>query len=211
MNRNILLLGSAVRSALFCIALVPPAYAGGDIFLPCAQQYPGDDAARLKCYDRLATPASELAPAPQENVVSDQEAEASTTAATSAAVPTRSTERSYLTKLWNLDDLSNLDPSKLGRLQPYRQSYLLLKRTSNPNRQPGSPAIGHSTLVPNDIDAAEIKFQFSVKADIGNQRNVDFLGIRTFRLWGHTRNNPIGRCSTSGTHPRFVNPYTSRN
>jgi phospholipase A1 len=167
-----------VRAALFCLALVPSAYAGGDIFLHCAQKYPGDDAGRLKCFDELAAPATE------ENVVPDENAEASTTPATPAVAPTRSPERSYLTKAWNLDDLSNRDPSKLDRIQPYRQSYLLVNRTSNPNRQPGSPAIGRNTPVPENIGASEIKFQLSFKADIGSQRNLDFLGIKTFRMWG---------------------------
>ena len=180
-NRNILISSDAVRSALFCLVLVQSAYAGSDIFLPCAQKYPGDDAGRLKCYDQLTAPASALAPAPQENIVSDEEAEAS---AIPAAAATRNAERSYLTRVWNLDDLSSRDPSKLGRLQPYRQSYLLVKKTGNPNRQPSSPLVDHNTLAPNDIDAVEAKFQLSFKADIGNQRNIDFLGIRTFRLWG---------------------------
>lgn len=170
-NCNILL------SVVFCTALVPSAYAGGDIFLQCAQKYPVDDAERLKCYDQLAAPA----PAPRENAVPDEEAEAS---ATPAAAPTRSAERSYLTRVWNLDDLSSRDPSKLGRLQPYRQSYLLAKKTGSPNRRPSSPLIDHNVTVPNDLDAVEAKFQLSFKADIGDQRNIDFLGIRTFRLWG---------------------------
>lgn len=178
MKPNILL------SVVFCTALVPSAYAGGDIFLPCAQQYPGDDAERLKCYDGLAAPAFAPTPAARKNIVPDENGEASATPATPAAAATRSAERSYLTKVWNLDNLSNLDPSKLGRLLPYRQTYLLVNGTSSPNRQPGSPAIGRSSLAPSDIDATEVKFQFSVKADIGDQRNIDFLGIRTFRLWG---------------------------
>lgn len=177
-NRNILL------SAVFCTALVPSAYAGGDIFLQCAQKYSGDDAARLKCYDQLSAPAAEPAPAPHENIGPDEDAEASAVPATPAAAPTRSTERSYLTKVWNLDDLSSRDPSKLGRLQPYRQSYLLVKKTNSPNRQPSSPLIDHNVTVPNDIDAVEAKFQLSFKADISDQRNIDFLGIRTFRMWG---------------------------
>ena len=37
---------------------------------------------------------------------------------------------------------------------------------------------------PYDIDAAEAKFQLSFKADIGNQRNIEFLGMRTLRFWG---------------------------
>jgi len=183
-NRNILLSGDAVRAVLFCLALVPSAYASGDIFLPCAQKYPGDDAERLKCYDQLAAPAPALAPAVRENIVPNENAEASTTPATPAAVPTRSTERSYLTRAWNLDDLSNRDPSKLGRLQPYRQNYLVVNRTSNPNRQPSSPLIDHNASAPRDMDAAEVKFQLSFKADIGDQRNIDFLGIKTFRMWG---------------------------
>ena len=89
-----------------------------------------------------------------------------------------------MTRAWNLDDLSNLDPSKLGRLQPYRQTYLLVKKTSNPNRQPGSPSINHTATSPNDVDTVETKFQFSFKADIGHWRNINFLGVKTFRVWG---------------------------
>ena len=60
---------------------------------------------------------------------------------------------------------------------------LPVNRTSNPNRQPGSPLIDHNVPAPGDIDAAEVKFQLSFKADIGDQRNVNFLGIKTFRFW----------------------------
>lgn len=169
-NRNIFL------SVVFCTVLAPPAYAGNEIFLQCAQKYPGDDAARLKCYDQLPDPAA------LENAAPDDGTEAGATPATPA--PTGSAERSYLTRVWNLDDLSNRDPSKLGRLQPYRQNYLLLKKTGRTNPQPSSPLIDHNVITPNDIDAAEIKFQLSVKADIGDQRNIDFLGIKTIRFWG---------------------------
>lgn len=174
-KRNIFMSVNAVRSALFCLVFVPSAYAGNDIFLPCAQQYPGDDAERLKCYDQLVVPA------PQKNSAPDDDAHAS---APPLAVSMGSTERSYLTRVWNLDDLSTRDPSKLGRLQPYRQSYLLVKKTGSPNRQPSSPLIDHNVIAPNDLDAVEVKFQLSFKADIGNQRNIDFLGIKTLRLWG---------------------------
>lgn len=175
--RNAILLSNALLSVAFCAAFAPSAYAGSDDFLPCAQRFPGDAAGRLNCYDQLAAPIS----APQENIFPDEEAEAS---AAPAADSTRSAERSYLTRVWNLDDLSSRDPSKLGRIQPYRQSYLVVKKTGNPNRQPGSPLPDHNALAPNDIDAAEAKFQLSFKADIGNQRNMEFLGIRTLRFWG---------------------------
>ncbi len=154
MNRGFLL------PVLFCAVLVPPVYAAGDILPPCAQQYPVDDAARLKCYDQTAVPSSPV------------------------AAVSHGPERSYLTKAWNLDNLSNSDSSELDRLQPYRQNYLLVNRSSNPNRQPGSPLADHNVTAPADMDAAEIKFQLSFKADIGSQRNMDFLGIKTFRLWG---------------------------
>ena len=148
--------------------------------LQCAQQYPGDDAERLRCFDQLAVPASPPGPVLRENIIPGGDAEATT----SLAAPTRSAERSYLTRVWNLDDLSNPDPSKLGRLHPYRQNYLLVKKTNSPNYLPGSPLPDHNVTIPLDLDAVEAKFQLSVKADIGDQRNVDFLGIRTFRLWG---------------------------
>lgn len=169
----------SARAALFYLVLAPSVYAGGDIFLQCAQRYPGDDAGRLKCYDQLAAPAP--APGPRQDIAPGQAAGAApniSAAAESAA------GRSYLTRLWNLDNQSNRDPSKLGRLQPYRQSYLLVNWTDNPNRQPDSPAAGHLAAPPKEIKPEEIKFQLSVKADIGDLHNMDFLGIKTFRLWG---------------------------
>ncbi len=152
---------------VLCTAFAPLAYADDDIFLQCMQQYSGDAGKRLKCYDQLAAPTS------------NENSGANATPALSTAA-----ERSYLTKEWNLDDQSNRDSSKLGRIQPYRQTYLLLKRTSNINLQPHSPAIGHTTLTPRDIDVSEAKFQLSLKADIGAQRNINFLGIKTLRFWG---------------------------
>ena len=170
--RNTVSLSDILLSVVFCTALVPPAHAGGDIILQCAQKYPDNDAERLKCYDQLAVPAA------RQNEATDEEPDASAV----------SPERSYLTRVWNLDDLSSRDPSKLGRIQPYRQTYLLVKKTDNPNRQPGSPLIDHSLNTPNDLNAAEFKFQLSFKSDIGSQRNIDLLGIKTFRMWlGYTQ------------------------
>lgn len=171
------LLSNTLLPLVFCAVLAPPAYAGGDDFLQCAQKYHGDAVGRLKCYDQSAVPAS----ATPGNDVADEEAE---TSDAPAAVPTPSAERSYLTRLWNLDDLSNRDPSKLGRIQPYRQNYLVVKKSGNPNRQPSSPLPDHNVVAPYNIDAVETKFQLSFKADIGNQRNIEFLGMRTIRFWG---------------------------
>lgn len=169
---GVLLLGSL--SWVFA----PVACAAGDAFQQCAQQYPGNDAERLKCYDRAVVPVA--APSPVQQPGED----AGTAEAQPVAEPVRIAERSYLTRAWNLDDRTNRDESRMGRLRPHRQSYLIFRETSNANRQPSSPAAGHSTLTPTDLDALETKFQLSFKADIGSQRNINFLGLKTFRLWG---------------------------
>ena len=106
---------SILLPVVFCTALFQSAYADSEIVLSCAQQYPDDDAARLKCYDRLAAPPSALTPAVQENTVPDENSQVNPTPAISGAAPTPGPERSYLTKAWNLDDLSNRDQSKLDR------------------------------------------------------------------------------------------------
>ncbi|MEO8332872.1 MAG: phospholipase A [Gallionella sp.] len=181
--RYVFLLCNTVFSVLFCTAHAPSAYAGGDIYLQCVQKYPGDDAARLKCYDQIAAPDTAPEPAARKNIAPDEDTAAGIAPTITAAVVTSNTDRSYLTKVWNLDDLSNRDPSRLGRIQPYRQTYMLVKRTSNPNRQPSSPLPDHNSLAPSDMDATEVKFQLSFKADIGQQRNIDLLGIKTVRFW----------------------------
>ena len=120
------------------------------------------------------------ASAAQKKSISNKAAEASIPPLAAQSI---SYERSYLTKAWNLDDQINWDASELNRIRPYRQSYLLMNRTSDPNIQPYSLVIGRNTPVPEYIDASEIKFQLSFKADIGSQQNLDFLGIKTFRMW----------------------------
>jgi phospholipase A1 len=181
LSRNIVLPVDTIWIVLFCLALAPSANASDDTFLQCAQNYPDDNTERLKCYDQLVAPESAPVSEFQKDIIPERKAEANTTL---AVIPVFSTERSYLTRVWNLDDLSSRDVSKLGRLQPYRQNYLIVKKTGSPNRMPGSPLIDHNVTTPNDIDAVETKFQLSFKADIGNQRNVDFMGIKTLRFWG---------------------------
>lgn len=176
--RDAILLRNTLLLLVFCAALVPSAYASSEIFLQCAQQYPGDDVERLKCYDQLTNRA------PLENADPVDEVEASSIPAAPDAATARSAGRSYLTRAWNLDNLSHRDASKLGRMQPYRQSYLVFKTTSNNNLQPSSPLADHNVQTPNDIDSLETKFQLSFKADIGQQRNINFLGIKTIRFWG---------------------------
>ena len=158
---------------LGCCLMLTPAYANNDAFVLCANQYQHNDAERLKCYDqiKIQTPPSFQ----EDNPI----------AASSEALPVIVAApllvRSYLTRAWNLDDKSNLDETGLGRLQPHRQSYLLLTRTSNRNNTPSSPS--HSGVSKNSTKE-EMKFQFSFKGDIGSQRNINLFGFKTFRMWG---------------------------
>jgi phospholipase A1 len=168
--------GGLLLPAWLCLGLAPTAHAGGEEFALCAKKYPDNNAERLKCYDDALAAAS-VSDLPQAE--DDEEA-----APASVAEPAPVAERSYLTRAWNLDDKTNRDQSKLGRLMPHRQSYLLVRKSFNVNNQPASPAIGHSTTTPYDFDALETKFQFSFKADIGSQKNINFLGLKTLRLWG---------------------------
>lgn len=92
--------------------------------------------------------------------------------------------RSYLTRAWDLDGQGNPDISGIRRLEPYRKNYLLIRNTSGINQSPTSPAPDHSVLTPYPYQKVETKFQFSVKSEIGNYRDLEFLGFKNFRLWG---------------------------
>jgi phospholipase A1 len=156
---------------VFLVPYAMLAYADTIAPADCAQNYAQDSEARLDCYDHAFLP----------------DALPSLNAGAETVVPVRDSlavNRSYLTRVWNLDDLSNLDPSKLGRLHPYRLNYLLINHSSSPNRLPASPLADHVPSASSDFDAEEAKFQLSVKADIGDKRNIDFFGIRTLRFWG---------------------------
>lgn len=167
-------LGGLLLPALLCLGFAPAAHAGGEEFALCAKKYPGNNAERLRCYDNAQAAATVLdMPQPED----DEETPP-------AAAQAPAAERSYLTRAWNLDDKTSRDESKLGRLMPHRQSYLLVRKTGNVNNQPASPAIGHNTPTPYDFDALETKFQLSFKADIGSQKNINLLGLKTLRLWG---------------------------
>lgn len=175
---------NGVLGIFMCAAIVPAAHAGVDAFIQCAQRFPESEIERLKCYDEIVVAEPALTPLLPGKTIPDKGVEADSTSSMPLdAAPEASGERSYFTRAWNLDDLSNLDPSKLGRLQPHRQNYLIVRKTNKPNTLPGSPLADHKTLVPNDISAGEAKFQLSFKADIGSQQRIDLLGIKTFRMW----------------------------
>lgn len=92
--------------------------------------------------------------------------------------------RSYLTRAWDLDGQQNPDADGLRHLEPYRKNYLLARRVSNINKSPASPSPGHAVLTPYAYQNVETKFQYSVKSEIGNYRDLEFLGFKNFRLWG---------------------------
>ena len=180
----------AALSAVLCVAIVPTVHAGSETFLQCAQKFLDSEIERLKCYDGVVASEPAFTPLFPENTIPDEEAEASSTPAILIeAVPKISAERSYFTRAWNLDDLSNLDPSKLGRLQPHRQNYLIVRRTNRPNTLPGSPLADHNTLTPNDQYAGETKFQLSFKADIGSQQQI--ISGHQYFVCGGVPSNPL--------------------
>ena len=183
-----------MRTAALCImlfvAIIPEADAGAEIFIQCAQKYPDSEIERLKCYDGVVVSEPAFTPPllpgntiPEKTSPGKKGEAGSAPSMPPKAAPESSAERSYFTRAWNLDNLSNLDPSKLGRVQPYRQNYLILRKTNSPNARPGSPLADHNSFVPYDMDSGEAKFQLSFKADVGSQQHIDFLGIKTFRLW----------------------------
>lgn len=162
--------------ALILSCSVSSVYAGTEAFALCAKNFPDKSEERLKCFDRaLAAPAA-LAVAPAQ--ANEEGASANPT----EPVSTRD-KRSYLTRVWNLDNRTRRDQSSLDRLQPHKQSYLIVREGSRVNNQPASPAPGHRVLTPYDIDALEAKFQLSFKTDIGALENLDILGLKTLRLW----------------------------
>ncbi|MFY9259051.1 MAG: phospholipase A [Gallionella sp.] len=166
-----------------CLMASTPVYSSEADFARCAQQFAQQAEARLQCYDQISIAASSASAAP---VVP------TTPPDTSAPAPLPKVDeesaspstRSYLTRVWNLDDLNSLDESKLGRLRPHRQNYLILRKSSNTNNLPSTPTAGHTALTPIDMDALEAKFLLSFKADIGSQSDIDIWGFKTFRVWG---------------------------
>lgn len=133
-----------------------------------------DDARkRLACYDQIARPASQ------------PEAKAAEPVEASRTAPSPNNSRSYLTRVWNLDGSSgNDDETRIGRLRPFKESYVLFRETNNTNAQPNSPAAGHTLNQPYPTDHAELKFQLSFKSEIASSYNINTLGIKDVRVWG---------------------------
>ena len=172
-----------------CVSLA--AHANSEDFSACAKKFPGDDAARLRCFDQaLGVPKS----APIDVLTA---APARVTTQTPGLAPYYAAEesehevagishtrRTYLTRVWNLDNRPNRDQSSLDRLQLHRQNYLIMRKSSNPNILPTSPGIGNAGIRANDFDAMEAKFRLSFKTSMYTRTDLDLWGFKTFRLWG---------------------------
>lgn len=100
------------------------------------------------------------------------------------AVLTKPVPRSYMTQAWDLDGQGNPVEDGIRRLEPYRKNYALVSYTSHINHSPASPAPNHAVTTPYPYEKVEMKFQFSAKSEIGNYRNMEFLGFHNFRIWG---------------------------
>ena len=94
------------------------------------------------------------------------------------------TERSALTRAWDLDGRGNPDAEGIRRLEPYRANRLLMQHTTRINNQPASPAKQNNATAPFSYQPNELKFQFSAKSEIGNFREMDLLWFHDFRIWG---------------------------
>jgi phospholipase A1 len=100
-----------------------------------------------------------------------------------AAATRKPAPRSYLTQAWDLDGQGNPNADGIRRLEPYRRNYALIRYTSHINKSPSSPAPDHSVMTPYPYTKLETKFQFSAKSEIGNFRELEFLGFTNFRIW----------------------------
>lgn len=162
-----------------CTAIAPSAYSANEELLQCAAMH--DDRERLKCYDDLAS-----AQPHEDKTAAGADVQLPDAKSHDAKESGSKKQRSYLARTWNLDGRGeHEDSTRLMPLKPHRQNYLIVRETNHPNRLPYTPAVGaHAPLLPYDYDPAETKFQFSVKAEIMNIRQIDFLDFKDFRLWG---------------------------
>jgi phospholipase A1 len=183
-NCNFNKLCCALLFALFS-GVVPVASAGADAFAQCAKNFPGNDVERLKCFDNATATVATVPVAVRVQPESDESDEPAATATESVVKRDNSvSRRTYLTRLWNLDNRPPRDQSSLDRLQLHKQNYLIFRKTDSLNRQPSSPGIGNAVLTPYDLDSLEAKYLLSFKTSMYTKNDIDALGFKTFRLWG---------------------------
>lgn len=171
---------SPLMLAAFVAAFSPLSKAADADFMKCADRTPPTE--RLKCYDDEAERLRQIpsdahlgqASAPEQPKM-DNPAEAE---------PSAAAQRTYLSRVWNLDGRSrNDDLAHIGRLRPHRQSYFIVRTTSRLNEFPSSPVPGHQALVPQLQEFAEAKFQFSFKSEIAEKTDLNWREFDSLRIW----------------------------
>lgn len=183
---NLTVIVSSLCFGLLCATLPTTSYAVTENSVSCKSMT--DNIERLECYDNLnAVQLQKLKSTPADVPVEEKITE----------------PRSYLTRSWDLD---NKDDELLGEhqspLKPHHVSYLIVRKSSDTNQQPYSPAHG-ATMLPVTLDHEEVKFQFSQKAKVLNPIKVHLLGITSFRLWGAYSQQSSWQAFNSGNSSPF--------
>jgi phospholipase A1 len=178
LNKLLLIFGLSLSLSLSGVAS-----AGVEDFALCAKNYAGDDAARLKCFDRVQA-AVERPQAKPDDAPTAMVAQVISGTRAPKTEEQPADERSYLTRVWDLDNESGRDRNALDRLRPHKQNYLIIRKSNNVDMQPVSPAPAHAVLAPYDFAALEAKYQLSFKTDIATLENLNLWGLKTLRVWG---------------------------
>ncbi len=132
-----------------------------------------DASERLACYDRLHGRVATLPPAP---VPAAAAAPASAPAETPVSASDGDSVRSHLGWRWDLDG----QQATLFAPRAYRPVYLLPATWADRvNQRPGSPSPEHSVPADLGLRSAEVKYQLSLKAKLGDQ-----LFGTPLSLWG---------------------------
>ena len=126
---------------LLAAALLPATSAANEGVARCAKLENTDE--RLVCYDELARATQAPAGGPVDS----------------------SPSPSYLSETWKLGARHG-GTRRLTDILVYRPNYVITRWSSSPNEQPGSPAPERQAPAPQDLDANEIKFQVSLKAEL---------------------------------------------
>jgi phospholipase A1 len=153
-------------------ALLPATSGADEGFARCAKLEKADE--RLVCYDELARATESPAGGPVDP----------------------SPTPSHLSEAWKLGAKYG-GTRRLTDIMVYRPNYMISRWTSSPNEQPSSPAPGHQSPAPQDLDPNEVKFQVSLKTELISRQAFDkagitpllgSIGIDSVRLWfGYTQ------------------------
>jgi phospholipase A1 len=155
------------RTIALLAALLPATSGAAEGLAFCARLESIDE--RLACYDDLARATESAQGWPVDS----------------------SPSPSHLSEAWKLG-ARQASARRLTDILGYRPTYIITRWSSDPNEQPSSPAPGRSSLTEQDLDAMELKFQISFKAELASRRAFEdigvtpllrHVGIDSVRLW----------------------------